>query len=233
MTAAINRPLTDAVTRLLDICFALAGLVAATPIFLVLIPLLYYTGEGAVFYRQTRIGRRGRPFGLLKFATMVKNAASISSGELTLPNDARVLPVGRVLRKTKLNELPQLINVLTGDISVIGPRPQTERYFNAFNPEQRAYISAVRPGLSGIGSVIFRDEEAIFARVPDPIAFDFEVIMPYKGEIECWFVAHRSVSLYFQLIAATVVVLLAPNGHFHRRLLMRLPKPTAALACLL
>ncbi|MBN8811819.1 MULTISPECIES: sugar transferase [unclassified Sphingomonas] len=233
MSAFATPSFGDVATRALDIGFAVFALVLASPIFLTVVPLLRFTGEGAVFYRQIRIGRGGKPFGLLKFATMVKNAASIGSGELTLPNDTRVLPVGRFLRKTKLNELPQLINILTGDLSLIGPRPQTPHYFDAFLPEQRACVASVRPGLSGAGSVIFRDEETIFTKVPDPVAFDHDVIMPYKGEIECWFVAHRSTALYFELILATVGVVLLPRAGFHRRLLARVPQPPATLAGLL
>jgi lipopolysaccharide/colanic/teichoic acid biosynthesis glycosyltransferase len=233
MTESAGWRPADAVMRGLDILFAGVALILAAPLFLVLVPLLLFTGEGAVLYRQIRVGRYRRPFGLLKFATMVKGASAMGAGELTLPNDTRVLPVGRFLRKTKLNELPQLINILTGDLSVIGPRPQTPRYFDDFRPEHRDCVASVRPGLSGAGSVLFRDEEAIFARVPDPIAFDHEVIMPYKGEVECWYVANRSVALYLELLVATALVVLMPGANFRRRLLARVPQPPAALAGLL
>lgn len=224
---------SDAATRGFDILLAALGLLITLPIFILVIPLLRLTGEGDVFYRQTRIGMNGREFGLLKFATMLRNSANIGSGELTLPNDQRVLPVGRLLRKTKLNELPQLINILSGDLSVVGPRPQTPHYFGAFLPGHQNFVASVRPGLSGVGSVIFRDEEQIFARVSDPVAFDHQVIMPYKGEIESWFVAHRSVALYFELILATVAVVAFPGAKLHRRLLARIPQPPADLAGLI
>lgn len=231
--AGTQTSLGDAVTRLLDILFAGAALLIAAPVFLIVVPVLRFSGEGEIFYRQTRIGRGHKPFGLLKFATMMKNSSSMSAGELTLPNDPRVLPIGKFLRKTKLNELPQLLNILSGDLSVIGPRPQTAHYFATFSPAAQAVVATVRPGLSGIGSVLFRNEEEIFGRVPDPVAFDHNVIMPYKGEVERWFVANRSVALYFELIVTTVLVVLAPGANLHRRLLSRVPPPPAELAPLL
>ena len=233
MTASVAPRAADIVARASDLFLAGSALVLISPLFLALIFVLSFTGEGVIFYRQRRIGRGGRPFELLKFATMVENAAAMGAGELTLPNDPRVLPVGRFLRKTKLNELPQLINILAGELSVIGPRPQTEHYFNVFSPEQRACIASVRPGLSGAGSVIFRDEEEIFAKVADPVAFDHLVIMPYKGTIECWFVENRSVTLYFELLLTTALVVALPGANFHRRLLARVPQPPAELAGLL
>lgn len=219
--------------RICDVALACAGLVLAAPLFLVVIPLLRFSGEGEIFYRQTRIGRGGRPFGLIKFATMQKDSARTGAGELTLPGDARVLPVGQVLRKTKINELPQLLNVLSGDLSVIGPRPQTERYFLAFSPETRELIASVRPGLSGVGSVIFRNEEGMLALVDDPVAFDELVIMPYKGEIEAWYVKNRSPALYLELIGLTAAAILFPHAAVHRGLLERLPPPPPALAPLI
>ena len=223
----------DALTRAVDLVFASAALLALSPVFCVLIPLLRLTGEGDVFFRQRRIGRGGTPFDLVKFATMVRDAPMSGAGEITLPNDPRVLPVGHVLRKAKLNELPQLLNVIAGDLSLIGPRPQTPSYFQAFRPEQRAAIASVRPGLSGAASVIFRDEEAMLAGLPDPVAFDREVIVPYKGEIECWFVANRSLGLYFRLIALTVLAVLFPGRNCRRRLAAKVPPPPAALSPLL
>jgi lipopolysaccharide/colanic/teichoic acid biosynthesis glycosyltransferase len=225
--------LTRGVIRCLDLVFALAALLALAPVLLVVIPVLRLSGEGEVFYRQVRIGRGGREFKLLKFATMLKHSATIGSGELTLPNDPRVLPIGRVLRKTKLNELPQLWNILVGDLSLIGPRPQTRRYYDCYRAQDRAVIAQVRPGLSGVGSILFRDEEALLARVADPVAFDDHVITPYKGQVEHWFVLHQSVPLYFELIVTTLMVVLMPAAGLHQRLLRRVPAPPAALAPLL
>ena len=111
---------------------------------------------------------------------MIKNSENIGTGTITLKNDSRILPVGYFLRKTKINELPQLINVLKGDMSIVGPRPQTERCFSAFPQKSQDAILMVKPGLSGIGSIIFRDEEMIMDSHDNPDKFYDEVIMPYR-----------------------------------------------------
>jgi lipopolysaccharide/colanic/teichoic acid biosynthesis glycosyltransferase len=223
----------DATTRAVDIVVACLLLVPALPVFVVLAPLLRFSGDGEILFRQRRIGRGGRPFQLLKFATMVKGSAGIGSGEITLPDDPRLRRFGRFLRKTKLNEIPQLFNIFAGDLSLVGPRPQTQRYFDAFPPASRAVVASVRPGLTGVGSILFRDEERLLARVDDPIAFDLSVITPYKGEVESWYVAHRSIGLYLELIVRTALVVLMPRAGFHQALLRRLPAPPDALAALL
>ncbi|WP_400770544.1 sugar transferase [Methylosinus sporium] len=215
--------------RATDILLSGLALLLLAPLLALIMLALRLTGEGDVFFRQRRIGKEGREFELFKFATMLKNSPSIGAGELTLADDPRVLPLGRFLRRTKLNELPQLLNILKGDLSIIGPRPQTSRFYNSYRPEDRVYVSMVRPGLSGVGSVLFRDEEKLLSEVADPIRFDQEVIMPYKGRIERWFVCNQSVSLYFELIFSTLLVVLCPRTGYHRRLLIRLPPPPEAL----
>ncbi len=225
--------LTLFVIRGLDLLFSLLALTAFSPLLVLVAIALRFSGEGEVFYRQVRIGKGGREFRLLKFATMMKNSPAMGSGELTLPNDPRVLPLGRVLRKTKLNELPQLLNIVAGDLSVIGPRPQTRRYYDCYAAADRAWIDTVRPGLSGVGSILFRDEEALLATVADPVTFDDQVITPYKGQVEHWFAVNQSVSLYFELIITTVLVVLWPSSGLHQGLLRRVPEPPAVLKKLL
>jgi lipopolysaccharide/colanic/teichoic acid biosynthesis glycosyltransferase len=117
-------------TRIFDIVLSFIALIVFLPFGLILAVLLRFTGEGEVFYIQERVGKGGRCFGLLKFATMLKNSPSIGAGDVTVKNDLRVLPVGHFLRKTKLNEVPQLINIIVGDMSVVGPRPQTLKNFD-------------------------------------------------------------------------------------------------------
>ena len=154
--------------RIFDIVLSLAALIILCPILLPIALILRFTGEGEVFYVQERIGSNQRPFGLFKFATMLKNSPNIGTGTITVSNDSRVLPVGRVLRKTKINELPQLLNVLIGEMSIIGPRPLTQNHFAHYAPEAREIISSVRPGLSGVGSIVFRDEERLLSDKEDP-----------------------------------------------------------------
>ena len=152
--------------RLLDLSLSLAAALVFLPVGLVIAAVLCLTGEGEVFYRQERVGRDGKSFGLLKFATMLKRSPSIGTGTITLKNDPRVLPFGRFLRKTKLNEVPQVLNVLKGDMSLVGPRPLTPQTFAFYSPEVQREIVRVRPGLTGVGSIVFRDEESILGRSP-------------------------------------------------------------------
>ena len=150
--------------RLLDVLLSGLALLVLSPLLVPVAIALRMTGEGEVFFIQQRVGRGGRPFGLYKFATMLKDSPNIGTGTVTVKGDPRVLPLGRLLRKTKINELPQLLNILKGDMSIIGPRPQTRRCFDAFPVRSQAAIVKVRPGLSGIGSIVFRDEEGNIKR---------------------------------------------------------------------
>ena len=216
--------------RLLDVFFSSLALLVLAPLLLPIILVLRLTGEGEVFFRQDRVGRGGRPFGLLKFATMLKNSPNIGTGTVTVAHDPRVLPVGRFLRKTKLNELPQLINIWRGEMSVIGPRPQTQRCFDAYPAASQADIVQVPPGLSGIGSIIFRGEEHLYEGFDDPDWVYDEFIMPYKGELERWYVRHRTLRNYFLLIALTAWVVVVPGSRLVWRVFPDLPTPPPELA---
>lgn len=197
--------------RSFDIMFATIAIVILLPLLIFTACLLRLTGEGEVFYRQLRIGYNGDYFNIIKFATMLKNSADIGSGTITVKNDYRVLPVGSILRKTKINELPQLFNILLGDMSFIGPRPQDQRCFDAFTPTHQKVIKNCVPGLSGLGSIYFRNEEELLDGASDPGSFYDHVVMPYKGELECYFFRHMSVSMYFKLIFLTILEILLPN----------------------
>lgn len=210
--------------RLIDILFAGPLLVAGLPFCLPIMLLLALTGEGEIFYAQKRIGYRGREFELLKFATMVKDSPSMGTGTVTVPDDPRVLPVGRVLRKTKINELPQLWNVLRGDMTLVGPRPLAEQDFVCYDAETRAAIVTVRPGLTGVGSIVFRDEEAALAdSALDPVRAYREEIAPRKGELERWYVRNHSPLLDLRLLVVTGLVVLFPTARFPFRLIPELP----------
>ena len=219
----------DKLIRFFDIFFSGLALMVLSPLLVPVVIILKFTGEGEVFYLQERIGKDGKVFKLIKFATMLKDSANIGSGEITLANDTRVLPFGKFLRKTKINELPQLINILKGDISIIGWRPQTKKYYYLFLNEDRNIIKTIRPGLSGIGSIIFRDEESIFAKVDNPIEFDENIITPYKGKLEVWYVKNRNIKKYFELILVTVIVVLFPDKFDIFKYYKDLPKPPKEL----
>lgn len=215
--------------RLLDILLSGLALLVLSPLLVPIAVALRLTGEGEVFYVQQRVGRDGKPFGLYKFATMLKNSPSMGTGTVTVKNDPRVLPLGRFLRKTKINELPQLLNIFKGDMSIIGPRPQTQRCFDAFPARSQAEIVKVRPGLSGIGSIVFRDEEELMHASKEPERFYDEVIMPYKGLLEEWYVANQGLWTYLASIFATAWVVLFPKSDVVWKLFRGLPAPPASL----
>lgn len=198
--------------RLLDVILSSLALLVLSPLLVPIALMLLLTGEHEVFYFQERVGKGGTTFKLYKFATMLKNSPNMGSGTITLKNDSRILPMGRFLRKTKINELPQLLNILFGDMSVVGPRPQTKRCFDVFPESSKRAIMTVRPGLSGVGSIVFRDEEELLHNHADPAVFYDHVIAPYKGAIEEWYVAHQAVRTYVLVIMLTAWVVLFPNS---------------------
>ena len=214
--------------RFFDIVFSTAALLVLSPLLVPVALLLRLTGEGEIFFLQERIGRGGRPFKLFKFATMLKN--SPSSGTVTIKNDPRILPAGKFLRKTKINELPQLLNILFGDMSVIGPRPLTRQTFSAYAEEVQHAIESVRPGLSGIGSIVFRGEEDILAGARGSMDFYTSHIAPYKGALEQWYVANQGLRTYFAAIIVTCWVVLRPRSPIAWRAFPDLPEPPAELA---
>ena len=193
---------------------------------LALIIILKFTAEGEVFFFQERIGINNSRFQIWKFATMLKNSMDMGSGSITLQNDFRVTKIGVFLRKTKINELPQIINILKGDISLVGPRPLVTKTFLAYNEKVQSNIYNVKPGLTGIGSIIFRDEESTISAVTDEDPHDFykRVIAPYKGELEMWYQEHRSLYLDFQLIFMTAFVILVPATRLYEKWFKDLPK---------
>lgn len=216
--------------RLLDITLSALALLVLSPLLLPLAIALRLTGEGKIFYVQPRVGRYGQSFGVLKFATMLENSPNMGTGTVTLKDDPRILPLGKLLRKTKINELPQLINILRGDMSVVGPRPQTQRCFDAFPKDMQAAILKVRPGLSGIGSIVFRDEEEMLHQSGDAERFYDDIIMPYKGQLEEWYVAHQGVVTYFWCIALTAWSVLFKDTSLAFKVFSRLPAPPLELA---
>lgn len=218
--------------RTFDIVLSALALLVLSPLLVPIVIVLMLTGEHEVFYVQQRVGRGGRMFGLYKLATMLKDSPNLGTGTVTVKGDPRILPVGRFLRKTKINELPQLVNILKGDMSIVGPRPQTQRCFDAFPATSQAAIIKVRPGLSGVGSIAFRNEEELMHASADPERLYDNVIMPYKGQLEEWYVAHQGLGLYLLCITATAWTVVFPESRVVWRLLPGLPKPPRALATL-
>lgn len=192
--------------RIIDISISICALLFLMPLFVIIILLLKYTGEGEIFFKQNRVGQFGKSFKVIKFATMLKDSPNIGSGTITSKNDSRILPVGKVLRKTKINELPQFLNVLYGEMSLIGPRPHAKRDLRGIQPDVLEELFELKPGLSGIGSIVFRNEEEILNTFDKPRSFYDNVIAPYKASLELWYSRNKSLYLNLQLIIITVCV---------------------------
>ena len=191
-----------------------------SPVFISIICILSVTGEREVFYLQTRIGFQNKKFRIFKFATMLKNSMNMGSGSITLRDDPRVTKFGSILRKSKLNELPQLLNILIGDISFIGPRPLDEKNFNLYPNHIKKTIYNVKPGLSGIGSIFFRDEERMISESNlNPQDFYEKYISPKKGNYEMYYQKNISFFLDLKLILITILVVLFPKTKLHYKLL--------------
>jgi len=215
--------------RFFDIVFSGLTLLALSPLLVPIVIILKCSGEGEVFFLQERIGKEGAVFKLFKFATMLKDSPNLGTGTVTMRGDPRVLPVGKFLRKTKINELPQVLNIFFGDMSVIGPRPLTAQTFGSYSDSTQAVIKQVRPGLSGVGSIIFRGEEDIMHGATASVDFYNNVIAPYKGALEEWFVSNKNLYIYFIAIFTTVWAVLFPKTKVAWTVFKGLPEPPEEL----
>ncbi len=209
--------------RVFDILIAGIALILLSPVLIPSIIILLFTGEHEVFYKQKRIGYKNKPFGIWKFATMLKNSPNIGTGEITLRNDPRVTSFGKLLRITKINELPQIINVFKGDMSIVGPRPLMEVSVKLYPEEIRNKIYNCKPGMTGIGSLIFRDEEKIISDAEDPKAM-YAKIYPYKGELEMWYQQHASLYTDFMIIFLTAWSIVFPKNQLVNKVFKDLPQ---------
>jgi lipopolysaccharide/colanic/teichoic acid biosynthesis glycosyltransferase len=219
------------VTRFFDILLSFVAIVALFPFMLPIMIALKLTGEHYIFYLQPRTGRGGKDFMVIKFATMLKDSPNLSGGVLTQKNDPRILPMGRFLRRTKINELPQLANIFIGQMSFVGPRPQARQHYELYSTSVRDAINKVRPGLTGIGSVVFRDEETILDKVPgDRDKFHDTVIAPYKGELEMWYTKNTNADTYILLIFLTFVALLMPSSSYYKKIFKDIPPVPSQLS---
>ena len=213
-------------TRFFDILFSGIAIIILLPFMIPIMIGLKLTGEHDIFYGQERIGKGGKPFKVLKFATMLRNSPNLAGGLYTAENDPRILPMGRFLRKTKINELPQLINIFKGDMSVIGYRPYVPVHYEQYSEDVKKVMASSRPGLSGIGSIAFRNEEEILHKFKDAKEkddFHNNVITPYKGKLETWYIRHKNLGLYFKLIFMTIDAVLHPKSKKWRTSFKDLP----------
>ena len=211
--------------RILDIFFSTLAVFLLSPVLILIIVVLKFSAEGEVFYLQERVGFKNKKFMIFKFATMIKNSPNIGTGDVTLRNDPRVTKIGKLLRETKLNEIPQLFNILKGDISIIGPRPLMKVGFKRYSIKYQNTIYNIKPGLTGIGSIVFRDEEKILTESNlNPHECYKKIILPYKGELEIWYQNNINIFLDFKLVFLTGWTILFPNSKLYEKWLKNLPK---------
>lgn len=211
--------------RSLDIIASSIALIFLLPIFIPIGIILKLTGEGEIFYLQTRVGLHGKDFKIFKFATMLKNSENIGTGIYTAKNDTRILPFGNFLRKSKINELPQIINIFKGNISIVGPRPLIRRTFDLYDIADQEIICSIKPGLTGIGSIVFRNEEEILAKAHGDLEVFYENhITPYKAELEKWYQENRSFMCDIKIIMLTAWVIIFKKSQLPWKLLRNLPK---------
>jgi lipopolysaccharide/colanic/teichoic acid biosynthesis glycosyltransferase len=188
--------------RVFDICFAATLLIILSPLLACMAIVVAVGSPGGVFFRQRRVGRGGREFRLVKFRTM--RPGSEAGGQLTIGGrDPRITRLGHMLRKTKLDELPQLWNVLVGEMSVVGPRPEVPRYVALYTPEQRLVLT-VRPGITGMASIDYIDENEMLAHASDPEQAYIREVMPAKLTLDLRYVRNTNFMLDLRIIAATV-----------------------------
>ncbi|MGO4292732.1 sugar transferase [Chitinophaga sp. RAB17] len=212
------------IKRIIDLIVAITILLILLPFLIPILLLLRFTGEGEIFYFQKRIGYKNEYFNIWKFATMLKNSPNMGTGSLTLRNDPRVTHVGRFLRITKLNELPQIINVLIGNMSIVGPRPQMKVDFDVYPEHVKERIYDVPPGITGIGSIIFRDEEKMLSETTlPPKEYYAQVIAPYKGELELWYQRNFSFLTDMKIVFLTAWVIFSPESDLPYKVFKDLP----------
>lgn len=205
--------------RASDIVSSAIALILLSPLLIPIVIGLKLTGEGYIFYFQERVGLKNKLFDIYKFATMLKDSVNMKGGLITTKKDPRITPMGGFLRKSKINELPQLLNILFGHMSVVGPRPVMQKSFDQYPEDVQKVIYNVKPGLTGIGSLIFRDEEELITEVRDnggdTWAFYREKIYPYKGKVEQWYQENQSFWVDIKIIFLTAWAILFPKTNAH------------------
>lgn len=202
------------IKRFFDIIVSLLVMFLLAPLLVPIMVGLKFTGEGEVWYKQKRVGYKNKHFLIWKFATMLKNSSKMAGGIITTKKDPRITPMGGFLRKSKINELPQLINIFKGDMSFVGPRPLMPISFETYTKDVQEVIYDVKPGLTGIGSIVFRDEEELMTEVKqkgeDTWVFYSDKIYPFKGKLELWYQQNKSFMVDLKLIVITIWVVLFP-----------------------
>ena len=193
--------------RLFDILFVIPGIIFLTPVFLICSIWIKFDSEGPVFFRQVRVGQHGRYFRIFKFRTMVLDAEKQGS-KITVGGDSRITSSGRFLRKYKLDELPQLFNVIKGEMSLVGPRPEVPEYVLHYPAEIRDIVLSVPPGITDLASITFRNENELLAKAEDPHQAYIENVLPIKLDYYVKYVSERNIWRDLMLILRTFFAIL-------------------------
>jgi len=187
-----------------DFVSSLAGLVFLSPLFVVIAVWIRVDSTGPVFFRQVRVGRYGRPFRIFKFRTMYTDAEA-RGRKVTVGDDTRITRAGRFLRKFKFDELPQLFNVIKGEMSLVGPRPEVPRFVEFYPEEVRRQVLSIRPGITDFASILYKDESTVLAGAADPEATYVNVVLPGKLKHYVRYVSERTLWLDFKIILLTLM----------------------------
>ncbi len=201
--------------RIFDLIVSSACIILLLPILLLVSLILLCTGEHKIFYRQARIGINHKVFYIYKFATMLEKSQTMLGGNITTINDYRVLPFGKLLRLTKINELPQLLNVINGTMSCVGPRPLTEDLWRLYSDEYKQLSKNIIPGITGLGSIYFRGEEKILPKEAKA-AYEYYAnhISPAKEAMETWYINNKSLILDIKICFLTFISILFGTNNF-------------------
>ena len=194
--------------RMMDVVASALGLLLLLPALVVIAVIIKIDSSGPVFFRQERVGRQGRPFRIFKFRSMVAGAPRMGTA-LTVRGDARITRVGMLLRRSKLDELPQLINVIAGDMSIVGPRPEVPEFMKFYAPDQRAIILSMRPGITDCAAILFRDESSLLDGECDPVDVYRREIMPIKFAYYERYSREVGILNDLRIILATILLLFA------------------------
>ena len=211
--------------RMFDLFLSILFIIILSPILGIIIIALFIFNQRDIFYFQKRIGYKNEVFGILKFSSMLKNSENLPGGIITVRNDPRVTWIGKILRITKLNELPQLFNVLIGEMSFVGPRPLIKKGFDLYPPDVQSIVYQSKPGITGISSIIFRDEERLVTESElEPFEFYKRYIYPYKGQLEKWYFENKSFAVDFLILFLTGIKIIAPGSKLEFKIFPSLPR---------
>lgn len=198
----MNR-INKVIKRIFDLVCSTLGLIILSPVLIGIAIKIKAGSDGPVFFRQIRVGEKGKEFEILKYRTMVVDAEKLGK-QITVGNDNRITKIGAFLRKYKLDELPQLINVFKGDMSLVGPRPEVPRYVNLYNEEQKKVLE-VKPGITDLASIRYRDENDLLGGVENPEEFYINTIMPDKLELNLEYISKNNMFFDIYIILKTII----------------------------